>query len=611
MDRAQTDIAIDNVFANYIPYENRIRAASASIRDHNLSKSYLMMAEEQGIASSIQFGWMGESGAKYRTSGIYNYYSRAYSLVGANDAIQTTTANQPILVGNIETGGKYALGNPNGGYTFMTHTSIPFADVDFSITAIINSNGDSGGGYSRICGNSSSSSATKLMMHPSSNILYVTNDANTSYQFNGVKYRAKNSILHIVRIGTTLYCYVNGALISSQTCTGTFTFNSIFTSVPLYGTLSAYIIRSQGLVSTQVLAEYNHLRSVFPEIPSITIGSQIWATSNFNAVTTAQGNIIPEMQAATNVEKIVNGGFNTDLASFTTVGSTMAVWNSGVAEITHTSAYVAGSNEFKQGTPAVQNRYYILSMRVKSISGANTFGYQVDNGFGTTSVINTTSFTTITRIYQYTGTTGTPAFRCGISGAGVFQVDDISILEIGWSGSQTLYDGIYAQTSGTTEQKTYAAVKAAAMWCHYNNDAALGAVYGKLYNLFAVKLLQMDIDYFNTANPITPWGWRVPTAADFAALSTALGGDTVSGGKMKVVGTTYWITPNTSADNSSGLSMVPSGLRDTAGSFANVNQYGILWGSDTYRLKLQYDLATTQVGSIDNRFGVSVRLIKV
>ena len=35
---------------------------------------------------------------------------------------------------------------------------------------------------------------------------------------------------------------------------------------------------------------------------------------------------------------------------------------------------------------------------------------------------------------------------------------------------------------------------------------ALGAIYGKLYNWYAVKLLQMDIDYYNAANPTAPWG---------------------------------------------------------------------------------------------------------
>jgi len=154
-----------------------------------------------------------------------------------------------------------------------------------------------------------------------------------------------------------------------------------------------------------------------------------------------------------------------------------------------------------------------------------------------------------------------------ITASGQFTIDNVSVQEIGWSGSQELYDGIYAQTAGTVEQKTYAAVKAASMWCHYNNDPQLGIIYGKLYNWFAVKLLQMDIDYYNAANPTTPWGYRVPTDSDFNTLATTLGGNSIAGGKMKMIGTNYFISPNTGATNESGFSALGSGYRSSVGLF--------------------------------------------
>ena len=88
----------------------------------------------------------------------------------------------------------------------------------------------------------------------------------------------------------------------------------------------------------------------------------------------------------------------------------------------------------------------------------------------------------------------------------VGSIDNVSVQEVGWSDATNLYDYVYANTSGTDEQKTYAAVKAAAMWCYYNNVTELGAVYGKLYNWYAVRLLQMDIDYYNAANPTIQTG---------------------------------------------------------------------------------------------------------
>ena len=36
------------------------------------------------------------------------------------------------------------------------------------------------------------------------------------------------------------------------------------------------------------------------------------------------------------------------------------------------------------------------------------------------------------------------------------------------------------------------------------------------------KLLQTDIDAYNAANPTTPWGWKVPTDAEWETLRTTV-----------------------------------------------------------------------------------------
>ncbi|MFZ1783952.1 MAG: fibrobacter succinogenes major paralogous domain-containing protein [Ferruginibacter sp.] len=107
-------------------------------------------------------------------------------------------------------------------------------------------------------------------------------------------------------------------------------------------------------------------------------------------------------------------------------------------------------------------------------------------------------------------------------------------------------------------------------WCYYNNDPAMGAIYGKLYNWHAV----------NDPRGLAPTGWHVPTDAEFVTLSTCLGGFTGAGGKMKEIGTTHWLTPNTGATNSSGFTGLPGGVRaENGGPFVGIGEEGRWWSA--------------------------------
>jgi uncharacterized protein (TIGR02145 family) len=87
-------------------------------------------------------------------------------------------------------------------------------------------------------------------------------------------------------------------------------------------------------------------------------------------------------------------------------------------------------------------------------------------------------------------------------------------------------------------------------WCWYDNDPANGAIYGKLYNWYAV------------ADPrgLCPAGWHVPSDAEWTTLGTTLGGTSVAGAKMKST-SSLWTTSNTPGDNSSGFAGLPGGSR--------------------------------------------------
>jgi uncharacterized protein (TIGR02145 family) len=88
-------------------------------------------------------------------------------------------------------------------------------------------------------------------------------------------------------------------------------------------------------------------------------------------------------------------------------------------------------------------------------------------------------------------------------------------------------------------------------WCYYNNDPANGPKYGKLYNWYAVK----------DPRGLAPAGWHIPSDEEVTMLRNYLGGINVAGGPMKDTSVVYWNSPNIGANNASGFTALPGGLR--------------------------------------------------
>ena len=110
-------------------------------------------------------------------------------------------------------------------------------------------------------------------------------------------------------------------------------------------------------------------------------------------------------------------------------------------------------------------------------------------------------------------------------------------------------------------------------------------------------------------------GWHVPTLNDLNILASNLGGSNVAGGKMKVTGTTYWNSPNTGADNSSGFSGKPDGLiNNLIWNYKGQKMY--FWLSDdpvsgVYKSGLlSYNLSSLNSADALAPYGFPVRLIK-
>ncbi len=119
-----------------------------------------------------------------------------------------------------------------------------------------------------------------------------------------------------------------------------------------------------------------------------------------------------------------------------------------------------------------------------------------------------------------------------------------------------------------TDANAWAALTTGA-WCYYNNDPANGAIYGKLYNWYAVT----------DPRGLAPAGWHIPTDAEWTTLTTTLGGENVAGCKMKTPGTANWTTPNTGATNRSGFTGLPGGFCTSSGEFLSVGNVGFWWSA--------------------------------
>jgi uncharacterized protein (TIGR02145 family) len=128
-------------------------------------------------------------------------------------------------------------------------------------------------------------------------------------------------------------------------------------------------------------------------------------------------------------------------------------------------------------------------------------------------------------------------------------------------------------------------------WCYYNNDPKNGAIYGKLYNWYAV----------NDPRGIAPEGFHIPSDDEWAILDNYLGGQTVAGGKMKATGTALWESPNTDATNSSGFRALPGGCRINDGTFFAIGKLGLLWSSSEVDTANAWCLYLYYVGGVANR----------
>ena len=143
--------------------------------------------------------------------------------------------------------------------------------------------------------------------------------------------------------------------------------------------------------------------------------------------------------------------------------------------------------------------------------------------------------------------------------------------------------------------------------CYYQNYLGNYAVYGMLYNWYAV----------HDPRGLAPAGWRIPTVADFNILRNYLGGGAIAGGKMKAIG--FWFAPNLGATDEVGFHALPAGFR--AGNtdvydFNNLGLQTVFWTSESIEDGWSSNFSLESSNQMfsqhaDNQImGLSVRCIK-
>ena len=553
-------------------YSDRVTADSGTTTSlTNTERIYKMMVDN-GMFNYLQFGWAADGGYKPRTSGILTFFTKIYNFFGTSDAVQATALNQPYRFfdgGMLHQTDQMHVNKTNIIYSTGQAWSYSFC---INLHGYLSTDADR---IVRIIRNDVS--GRSQFRTQGQQFIFINESENvTTLQVSAHAFLGKRTRITLVADGLgNLSMYVNGVLRESKAATGgtAVTLNQILISG--WGGLNYYrAIYSTALTQTQITAEHNLLSTLYPEIPSVTIGSQTWQLYNNEMVATPMGNVIGNTTLNSNIERIINIAdrqFSSDTGFWTrSAGATIS---GGVCTLTGALQFINAISLLTAG------RWYRLRYDVVSNNSA-TLSVDAANATITSTV-------GVNRVFYFMASQSYLNFLTG-AGSVSIALDNVSVEEVGWADAQNIYNAVFAQTSGTTAQKTTAALREAAMWSYYNNDGAVGSWAGKLYNWYAVALMQEDITAYNTANPSTPWGWRGTLDADWVGLESD---------ELKLDGETYWAVGNTGT-NETGFAALPAGYRNAKGEFIELYNKAIFWNTDS------------NPTAVEKAFGFSMRLIK-
>jgi uncharacterized protein (TIGR02145 family) len=306
-------------------------------------------------------------------------------------------------------------------------------------------------------------------------------------------------------------------------------------------------------------------------------------TNNTNQTSTGQVPILitNAVSAITQTNASCGGNITSDGGITVTVRG--VCWSTGltptIAESKTTDGTGAGSFTSAITNLSPNTTYYVRAYATNS-SGTgygSAMSFTTQQGNGTVTDLDGNVYNTVT------------------IGTQIWMVEDLKV---------TKYrngDPIPNVTDNTSWSTLYSGA-----YCDFNNDTSYSSTYGKLYNWYAV----------NDSRKIAPAGWHVPTDAEWTILTTSLGGESVAGGKLKEMGLSHWVSPNTGATNEVSFTALPGGDRHNNGVFENFGTGGYRWCSSTYSTNIAwsrsifYNSINVIRSAYYDQYGFSVRCIK-
>lgn len=275
--------------------------------------------------------------------------------------------------------------------------------------------------------------------------------------------------------------------------------------------------------------------------PYVKIGDQFWSRKNLD-ISSINGITIPEVQLASNNVNLIpsaSSDFETDgTAYYNYIIRCTKEYNSTEKCLRLIGTATGDDVAFGKTGVLTIGKLYRIEFDIKSSNTNIAIPGLQPAAFGNINVIQAAQLSTnyqtfIAEGISLTGNIGLYAtYASGVVGA-TYDIDNVKVYEKGWADLTT------------------------PAWCYQNNDPALGAIYGKIYNWHAVQVIA----------PNLPDKWTIPIQSDFINLGNYLGGFSVAGGKLKKEGSVNWNSPNTGATDEFGFGALGGGMRKADGTF--------------------------------------------